>query len=142
MKAVERGISSALIISITGIVMVIGWILVDEGTNYYLPDFVVILGITSIFIGGLITGLAKTKDSWWYQGIVMGIGYLAICFLTINLLFPVFITINQVLTAMSLLIAAIIGTFIGHITKPFLLPITMLKNKGHQLQRAIFDKKS
>jgi tetrahydromethanopterin S-methyltransferase subunit C len=104
----------ALTISIMGILFIITWILLDEGTAYYLPDFGLLLGMISCLAGG-IKGADKIPRNWWWQaGALIGLGYLTITYFFINMMFPASISWAHLSNWMAIIAAAVTGSMLGY----------------------------
>ncbi|MBS4026549.1 MAG: TIGR04086 family membrane protein [Clostridia bacterium] len=114
LKAIITGVGVALTITIMGMLFIATWILLDEGTAYYLPTFGVLLGIISCLAGG-IKGAARIPRNWWWQaGALIAAGYLAITYLLVNLIFPTAISWDQLSNWMAIILAAMLGSMLGY----------------------------
>jgi putative membrane protein (TIGR04086 family) len=114
LKAIITGVGVALTITIMGMLFIVTWILLDEGTAYYLPGFGLLLGIISCLAGG-IKGADRIPLNWWWQaGVLIGAGYLAITYLLVNLMFPTAISWEQFSNWMVIIMAAMLGSMLGY----------------------------
>ncbi|MDW7675179.1 MAG: YrzE family protein [Bacillota bacterium] len=134
-KTILIGIGTALTITIVGLIFISGWIIIDQGTNYYLPTFGLLLGIISCILGGHYIGKELSHGKWWHDGLLLSFGYLFITYLIVSMMFPVALNWDQISSGLIISLAGILGTATGYLYKR-----TIAFRWKHR-ERKIFDKK-
>lgn len=116
-KAIITGVGTALTVTIMGMLFITGYIMLDEGTAYYLPGFSLLLGIVGCLVGGIKAASLIPRGWWWQNGLLIGVCYLLLTQVIANLLFPISITWEQLSNWLMIIIASVGGSIIGYLYK-------------------------
>lgn len=112
LMAIVYGWIAALIIIFLASSIVVFIIKFTSISEVTLGFITLAIGLTTLFIGGIVAGL-KAKEKGWLIGLIIGLGFALLTFTVQYLGVNVTFTIEQVIYHSTYTLAAIIGSIFG-----------------------------